>query len=152
MCAYVDCFAVGTAVVFLSPLPAYLLRWVSNLFPRLGCTTHRLFVFSMPVPFLWSLRSWAQPNSIMKVLYITLTSLIIYMIREHVPIKATYDKSQVRRVRCDCWDFIYPRESSRCMHWVVVPCCGGCVERTRTVSKPLHMCPRKGAPRRDFSF
>ncbi|CAB1106319.1 unnamed protein product [Ectocarpus sp. CCAP 1310/34] len=33
-------------------------------------------------------------SCIMKVLYITLTSLIIYMIREHVPTKATYDKSQ----------------------------------------------------------
>eukprot|EP00903_Cladosiphon_okamuranus_P020998 g19290.t1 len=33
-------------------------------------------------------------NSIMKVLYITLTSLIVYMIREQTPFKATYDKSQ----------------------------------------------------------
>lgn len=33
-------------------------------------------------------------NSVMKVLYITLTSLIIYMIREQNPIKATYDKVQ----------------------------------------------------------
>lgn len=31
----------------------------------------------------------------MKVLYLSLTGLIIYMIREHKPIKATYDKSQV---------------------------------------------------------
>eukprot|EP00904_Undaria_pinnatifida_P006805 jgi/Undpi1/3254/HiC_scaffold_15.g06628.m1 len=33
-------------------------------------------------------------NSVMKVLYISLTSLIIYMIREQNPIKATYDKVQ----------------------------------------------------------
>eukprot|EP00752_Nemacystus_decipiens_P008722 g7783.t1 len=33
-------------------------------------------------------------NSIMKVMYIALTSLIVYMIREQTPFKATYDKSQ----------------------------------------------------------
>ncbi|CAM9987282.1 unnamed protein product [Ascophyllum nodosum] len=33
-------------------------------------------------------------NSIMKVLYISLTSYIVYMIREQMPIKATYDKTQ----------------------------------------------------------
>ncbi|CAM9976299.1 unnamed protein product [Ectocarpus sp. 4 AP-2014] len=39
--------------------------------------------------------SWYNRRvGVMKVLYITLTSLIIYMIREHMPIKATYDKSQ----------------------------------------------------------
>lgn len=31
----------------------------------------------------------------MKVLYISLTSLIIYTVREKHPIKATYDRSQV---------------------------------------------------------
>lgn len=33
-------------------------------------------------------------NSVMKILYISLTAIIIYTVRETIPIKATYDRSQ----------------------------------------------------------
>ncbi|CAM9243687.1 unnamed protein product [Pylaiella littoralis] len=39
-------------------------------------------------------RFYSWYNSCMKVLYISLTSLIIYTVREKHPIKATYDRSQ----------------------------------------------------------
>lgn len=65
-----------------------------------------LVLLSTGAPFAVCDNHFKPPNNIndndnkihstMKVLYITLTGLIVYMMREHTPFKATYDKAQVR--------------------------------------------------------
>ena len=76
------------------PIAAFKVVYISltNLCPPVFCET---LIWGMPLrvfltPFFFSC------DSVMKLLYISLTSLIIYMIREQNPIKATYDKVQVR--------------------------------------------------------